>query len=314
MNPLYIDGAAYEYADPVLQERLVEILDTQHIDVVWCEYTYLWPVYKEIKKRNIPIIVRAINIEPLHFLEEDGWSILNWLKTQVKWCSELLSVRGAQFVSAITPKEEKIYAKLGVKKHNTLPLRALHTMIGTHMVQKKDVLDVVFMGSTYKVSHNRRAAEMVVTEIAPLLEKKFPGKFKIHITGGKLPEVLQKQLPHNVVYEGYVDDLNTFLGGMDIAIAPSLFGQGMQQKVFEPIARGIPTVATKRAIAEYALVNEVEYLSATTAEEFVDALGTLLPYDTRVSFSQRAVEKSTKLFGKAHMVELVKFALYEVTK
>lgn len=313
LNPLYLDGAAYEYADSVLQERLIEILDTKNIDVVWCEYTYLWPVYKEIKKRGIPIIVRSINVEPLHFLEEDGSSPLNWLKARIKWCSEYLSVRGAQFVCAITPKEEKIYERMGAVAHITLPLRALHTMIGTHIPKDKKILSVVFMGSTYKVAHNRRAAEMVITEIAPLLEEQFPGAFNIHITGGKLPEALQNKLPKNVVYEGYVDNLSQFLENMDIAIAPSLFGQGMQQKVFEPIVRGIPTIATTRAIAEYALSAEEHYMPATTAQEFVSQLGQLASYAERCRISKAAIIQSTLLFNKQHIVTSIKKALETAT-
>lgn len=307
LDPRYLDGAAYEYVDPVLQEKLNEMLPD--VDLVWCEYTYLWPVYRAIRRHKKPIMLRAINIEPLHFLEEDGMSFINYLKYRIKWISEKLSVLGADHVGAITPQEEEIYAKLGVKSHNTIPLRALHTFIGTHRVKKKDVLDVVFMGSTYRVNHNKEAARKVIEEIAPLLEKEAPGIFKIHIVGAKLPKELQKVLPPSVVYEGYVDDLNAFLEHTDIALVPSLFGQGMQQKIFEPIVRGIPTITNKRAIAGYDLADEIEYVHAESTEQYVDALVSLQDSEVRRGFSKRAVAKSRILFSEERIKEVIAHAI-----
>jgi len=44
----------------------------------------LWPLYKIVKNSHTPIITRSINFEPLHFLEEDGYSFLNILVNNLK--------------------------------------------------------------------------------------------------------------------------------------------------------------------------------------------------------------------------------------
>ena len=67
-----LDRAAAEYAEPVIKRVLREALGSYRPDFVWFDYTYLWPLYREVKKRKLPIVVRSINVESRHFLEEDG--------------------------------------------------------------------------------------------------------------------------------------------------------------------------------------------------------------------------------------------------
>src|SRR3989344_8895569 len=43
-NPLYWDGAAFEYTDPEMQTELERALVEFKPNIVWFEYTYLWPL------------------------------------------------------------------------------------------------------------------------------------------------------------------------------------------------------------------------------------------------------------------------------
>src|SRR5262249_15221068 len=124
------------------------------------------------------------------------------------------------------------------------------------------------------------------------------GAFIFHIFGGKLPEELKELCGRHVIYEGYVDDLNTALMHMDIALVPSLYGAGMQQKVFEPLARGIPTVTSPRAIAKYPFKDGKSYFGASTAEEYVEALIDLRVPERRRQLSEEATRVSREEFNK----------------
>ena len=129
-NPLYWDGASYEYRDEEIVDVLNKQLNSFKPDVVWFEYTYLWPLYSIARKQNIPIVTRSINFEPTHFLEEDGYSFFNILKFPFKFISEILTASRSDFLFSITPKEEKTYRRLGVKNIANLPLRGLCKYIG----------------------------------------------------------------------------------------------------------------------------------------------------------------------------------------
>lgn len=314
-NPLYLDGAAYEFAEPRIRREYAQLLDTFKPDAVWFEYTYLWTLYKEAKKRNIAIVTRSLNFEPEHFLQEDGRSIFNYVKFIPKLLGEYITARRTNVMLAITPKEQKVYEKLLTSHALTLPLRSLPRIldedpVGIKECRPGEMLHVFFLGSTYKVAHNRAAAAQVIEEIAPSVESKYPKTFVFHIFGGKLPDDLVKKCDGvHVIYEGYVPDLSASLQNMDIALTPSLMGCGQQQKVFEPLVRGFPAIVSPRAIAGYDFVPGKEYLPALNTGEFVDTLGLLRSYKCRYELAAAVREKSRALFSREKLDSVVQSAL-----
>lgn len=182
-NLLYLDGAAYEFTEPMVRAALVRELGNKP-DVVWFEYTYLWPLYTLVKAAGIPIVTRSINFEPLHFLEESGRSLLNYLLYIPKYFGERRTVRMSSVVFAITPAECVRYTRWGAKTV-ALPLRSLPSLATLPLpaLYGRVPLNAFFMGSSYNVSHNREAAAFIINEVAPLLG----GGINLHIIGGKLP-------------------------------------------------------------------------------------------------------------------------------
>lgn len=308
----YLDGAAFEYSDPEIQNLVDKEIKEWKPDALWFEYTYLWSLYHLAEKNNIPIITRSINYEPNHFLDEDGRTILNYIKSVPKFLSERKVVKSSDLVCSITPLEEKIYIKLGAKNTITLPLRGLPGL-PEHIFRVNDgKVNLFFMGSTYNVSHNKNAALFIIDSIAPALASISP-KFNIYITGSKLRSDIETRLPSNVIYKGFVKDLDVFLNGMDIAIVPSLFGAGMQQKIFEPLMRGFPTITSNRGIAEYPFVDGVDFLNADTVDEYISCIKKLSSdYESSVRIGKAAREKSLEIFNQSATDEKLSQALRKI--
>jgi len=311
-NPLYLDGAAYEYAEPTMQAALAKELREFKPHVAWFEYTYLWPLYAQVRKAGVKIAVRSANFEPEHFLQEEGRSLFNYIKYIPKYVSEKITVRASDMLFAITPKEAIRYKCMSARAISTLPLRSLPHF--THMprfaARTGHQLHVFYMGSSYKVEHNIAAARLVIEKIAPIVERLVPGCFVFHILGGKLPSELQKQCDGlHIIHEGYVQNLDDFLKGMDIALVPSLMGAGMQQKVFEPLARGIPTLTSSRAIAGYPFKAGVHYIEGTDAHSFAAALIALQDVGKRATLAEAASSLSSELFSEQVLDAIVDDAL-----
>ncbi len=308
----YLDGAAFEYSDPEIQNLVDKEIKEWKPDALWFEYTYLWSLYHLAEKNNIPIITRSINYEPNHFLDEDGRTILNYIKSIPKFLSERKVVKSSDLVCSITPLEEKIYIKLGAKNTITLPLRGLPGL-PEHIFRVNDgKVNLFFMGSTYNVSHNKNAALFIIDSIAPALASISP-KFNIYITGSKLRSDIETRLPSNVIYKGFVKDLDVFLNDMDIAIVPSLFGAGMQQKIFEPLMRGFPTITSNRGIAEYPFVDGVDFLNADTVDEYISCIKKLSSdYESSVRIGKAAREKSLEIFNQSATDEKLSQALRKI--
>lgn len=306
-NPLFIDGATFEYTDPEIKNLVVKKLEDFQPDIVWFEYTYLWPLYDEVKRRGIKIITRSINFEPQHFLEENGYRLVNYLKFIPKFFNELLSIAKSDLVFSISPKEKNVYHKLAPKiQVFNLPIRTIPQLIAKNkQLKDKTCLDIFFMGSSYNVVHNLKAVEFIIKDIAAILQVQYPGRFRVHILGAKLPQYLQKILPVNTSYEGYVPDLELFLKDMDIALVPSLCGAGQQLKVFEPIVRGIVTVTSPRAIVGYELHQDEHILLAHSAAEYISSLEKCLDFNFRKNISEQAIQKSHEIFDQKLIDELI---------
>lgn len=308
-HPWCLDGSALEYARHDVRHLVQSRIDLFRPDYVWFDYTYLWPLYSIVKRSGLPIIVRSINFEADHFLDEDGKSFFNYLKYIPKYFTEKITAIKADVLFSISPREEAKYIALGAMHVTNLPLRALQHKLGTHEPRHTDTLHVFFSGSTYNVSHNRRALEFIVKDIAPAVFKKHGAAFVFHITGGKFPKDFEPYVRDNVVYEGFVDDMETFLQSMDIALVPSFFGAGMQQKIFEPLARGFPTITHARGLGGYPFEPKTDFLVADDKDSFIEALVTLCSYDVRRTISVAAVSRSRSLFSIPIMDDLVKKAL-----
>jgi len=314
LNPINWDGAAYEYRLPGTQRTVRKAVSEFQPDIAWFDYTYLYSLYHLFRERNIPIITRSINIEPSHFLQEDGKSMMNFLKFLPKWYSEFSTIKKSDYLFAITPKEERQYRKLGAKRVATLPLRSLPPLLKhTREIRERDVLHLFFMGASYNVHHNRKAAEFVIKDIAPEVEKRAPGKFFFHILGKKLPTDLSALCKGNVKEEGFVDDLDAFLmHEADAAVIPSLMGAGMQQKIFEPLAYGIPSVVSPRGLAGYQFKNNEHALFAESKDEFVEQILRLRDIEVRRTLSRGALQLSQELFSQERLDAIVTKGLHAV--
>lgn len=301
----YLDGSVLEYAEPNMQAVFRNELEEFQPDCVWFDYTYLWPLYKMAQERKLPIFVRSINFEAKHFLEEDGRTVLNYLKYIPKYFTEKITAKVAQVVFSITPFEKKMYEKVEAKRVVNLPLRALGKKLNTHTPKETPRLHVFFSGSTYNVSHNRKALDFIVKELAPKVYKKFGNTFAFHITGAKFPEEFKPYLIDNVVYEGFVQDMEKFLIDMDVALVPSFYGAGMQQKIFEPLARGFPTITHKRGLADYDFVPGEDVLTGETVYDFLAALEKIISFELRKKISDNCKKKSQKQFSQEFLDKIV---------
>ncbi len=310
INPLLLDGAAYEYTDPELMAVYKHTIDSWRPDYVVFDLSYMWPLIKYAKSRGIKVITRSQNFEAEHFLQEEGKNIFNIFMYWAKLVTEFKVARGSDLVWAITPYDAQKYKQIGVKKLGVLPLRGLPGVLKQDkVISNISPLKVFFSGATYNVKHNRRGLEFILKEIAPLAHDLFPGKFVFNILGSKFPDDLRPYLNDNTIYIGFVDDYEAAMADMDIALVPSLSGGGMQQKVFEPLVRGIPTISSARAMAGYPFKDKEHLLLAKTAMEFVDALDRLLDPNLRQKLSQNSLALSRSLFSLGKIDAIVKEGL-----
>lgn len=310
-TPGLIDGSALEYTDPLYEQTVLDAVQTFKPDVAWIEYTFSWPVLRLLKPFGIPTIMKSSLDEPKNCRDENGWSLSSIIKSIPKYPGERIAARESDFIFAISPIEEKIYRKLGAKRAGTLPLRGISECLRRKTHADKDVLDVVYLSSSYSMGHNRDALDFILQKVIPLIRVQAPGKFRFHFTGKKFPKASEKYLGADAQPTGFVPDIGELLAKMDIAVCPWISGTGMQQKVFEPLCRGLPLVTNH--LAGYPIEPGKEYLNAVTPEEYVHALLELRSAPRRQEISDAAFIKTSALFSREAVQKIAQGAIDEVT-
>ncbi len=305
LKPALLDGAAYQHYHPAIQRFASQQLDSFQPDIVWIDNNFLWPVAVLAHRHSIRVVVRSQNFEPDHVLDEGGRTLTNYFRYASKYLGELQAIQLCTVMVAITPVEQAKYTRLAKHKPvELLPLRGLPQHLRPpRPASNRRPLNVFFWGSTYNVSHNRAALRFVVEEIAPRLRIAAPDDFCLHIFGGKVPPDISSSSMEDVRIHGFVPYLEETLVDMDIAVVPSLYGCGMQQKVFEPLCRGFPTVTSLRGLAGYSFEPMQDVLTAVTASEFVAHLLNLRSPDLRASISANASLRAAELFSAERQAE-----------
>ena len=107
---------------------------------------------------------------------------------------------------------------------------------------------VIFSGAMDYVP-NIDAAEYFCREILPLVRRKIP-KMRFVIAGMNPSRAVRRLAKDNeILVTGPVADMRPYLCGAAVAVAPMRLSQGIQNKVLESLAMGLPVVTTGRIAA-----------------------------------------------------------------
>lgn len=91
-----------------------------------------------------------------------------------------------------------------------------------------------------------------------------------------LDDLAHVDAPTGTKVAGYVDDVREALGRATVSVAPLHIARGVQNKVLEAMAAGVPVVSTTSAWEGVAATPGRDLLTADTAERFADCVVRLL--------------------------------------
>lgn len=140
---------------------------------------------------------------------------------------------------------------------------------------KKDA-DIVFVGNL-SYAPNIEAINYLVDNINPYFLKKNQ-EFKILISGATPSNALKKTIKDNPNIEltGWVKDIRESYSRGKIFVAPMMIGTGMQNKLIEAMAMGIPCITTSLANNAINGIHKESIMVANTKDEFISAIEELL--------------------------------------
>lgn len=134
--------------------------------------------------------------------------------------------------------------------------------------------DLVFIGNM-NYPPNVEAAELLANELMPLLRVKNP-KLSLLISGANPAKAVQQLQGQGVQVSGWVDDIRSSYQSARIFIAPMRSGTGMQNKLLEAMAMGLPCITTSLANNAILAEPEEDILIANDVQQMAEQVQALL--------------------------------------
>jgi polysaccharide biosynthesis protein PslH len=132
--------------------------------------------------------------------------------------------------------------------------------------------------------------------ILPEVQRRVPGARLAIVGSHPTPAVRELARLPGVEVTGFVDDPRTWLARSAVSVAPLRIARGIQNKVLEAMAMGLPVVGTRAATQGVEGQHGRDYLVAETAEEQVDSVCALLRDDER----RRELGRAARVFVETH--------------
>lgn len=122
---------------------------------------------------------------------------------------------------------------------------------------------------------NIEAAQRVIERLLPGIRAHLPNA-TFHVVGRNPPdELLQHHGRDGVHVWGGVDDIRTWLAGADLALVPLEIARGIQNKVLEAMAMGLPVVLTSAAATGIGGSDSRHFVVGNSDAELVDRVTSL---------------------------------------
>lgn len=243
------------YANIFLVGRLRKLLKHKKPDWVLFEQPWFgWLLWVLRLTTSYKFAIRSHNMEYLRFKSMGKWF---W---QMLYIYEKFAYRSAHMVFFLSENDrQKAIYEFDLKPERTLlapygvshltqpqpsPAAAIISLRTELGIQSHERFILFF--STLSYGPNEDAVKYIINEIYPrLIQKGFP--FKLVICGKGLNSTLQEQINQKpeMMYCGFVDDINLYIDAADVMLNPILSGGGVKTKAIDSLARNQRVISTQ---------------------------------------------------------------------
>ena len=146
---------------------------------------------------------------------------------------------------------------------------------GAGTVPRGDESTLVFVGMM-DYWPNIEGVKWFIEEVLPLIRASVPRARLVVVGGRPTAEVSGWGDREGIEVTGYVEDVRTYMAAADVCVVPLRIARGIQNKVLEAMAMGLPIVTTPDAFEGIEAEPDRHALVAADAKPFADAVTRLL--------------------------------------
>ncbi|WP_133477532.1 glycosyltransferase [Cognatilysobacter segetis] len=255
--------------------------------VILCRH-YVAREFLPLVRQHAPRARLLFDTVDLHFLRErrgaEASGDVQALRTAARTRDLELDVIRRSDVTLVVSEVERALLAQEAPQARVEVVSNVHEVAGPGLpfAQRRDV---VFVGG-FRHPPNVDAVLWFARDVWPTVHARRPD-LVFHCIGADVPpEIATLSSVGGIRVHGHVPDLDPFMDGARIAIAPLRFGAGVKGKVNLSMAHGQPVVATSCAVEGMHLRDGEDVLVADAPDAFADAL--LRLYDDEALWSRLA--------------------------
>lgn len=243
-------------------------------DAVMVSRHYVLSELRQLIRSYAPQAKLIFDTVDLHYLRERRTAQVKGSETLARAAEktrrrELELVRTSDATVVVSQAEVDVLAEDAPGQPITL-LSNVHEIRGSGapFEQRKDL---VFVGG-FGHPPNIDAVTWFAEEIFPRVRRELPD-VEVHIIGPDAPAAIKALAGRpGIQVHGYVEDIDPYMDGVRLSIAPLRSGAGVKGKINLAMAHGQPVVATTVAVEGMHLIPGRDVMTADTPEAFAQAV------------------------------------------
>jgi polysaccharide biosynthesis protein PslH len=273
-------AVAYRFITNGVKQAFQEQLETYQPDLVWGIQMHCYPLLQYVKTATK--VVDIMDSVTLFYELADRYQkatftqqIMRGLQVNLVKYEQKIIQESDVFLTCSDPNVQHLKSL-----HGNIPdMSIVYNRVGDEFLAqdrawKFDDLTpprLLFVGHLKYVPNNL-AVRYIAEQILPALKDKLD-EFEFIICG-KGHEQLQEEFKDvpNLIFKGFVEDLSAeYLNG-SVLISPVPYASGVQNKVIEAMALGLPVVIFSQTAVANEMEHGVEVLACDTPGEFAEAI------------------------------------------
>jgi sugar transferase (PEP-CTERM/EpsH1 system associated) len=256
-------------------DKLDELLNRQHFDVVICEWSP-YAIYME-KLSKPPSVIVAHNLEHLiwqrYYSTESNLIKKMYIGGQYR---KMLSFEKSAFehaagITTVSEKEAEGVRALSIARNVAAVDNGVDLTYFAPGHEPKKADSLVFVGSL-DWRPNQDAVEYFIEEILPKILLKRPNAVFSAIGRNMPPHIARLGDRPGVNLVGEVDDVRPFARTASVFVVPLRIGGGTRLKILEALSMELPVVSTTVGAEGLELTNGKHLLLADSPADFADTV------------------------------------------
>lgn len=275
------------YISPLTYIKIKSALKSNHIRTLILEHPYFgWLGWLLSRFSKVRIVVHSHNIESERFRSTGKWwwRIMRWYEKSTH--------RLADLSFFVTPEDrdwaiqhyrlekEKCYvipygSTISKRPSATMKAENREKLIKAHHLTGEE--KILLFNGTLNYKPNLDALQFILNRINPELQKSGIN-YKIIVCGKGLPEELMNlrdYVEKNIIYAGFVEDIDMYFLGADLFLNPVFDGGGIKTKLVEALGANLTSISSRNGawgIPIRLTGSKLMIASHDTADEYIHCI------------------------------------------